>query len=38
MKKKYTAPEITTTALTNADILNGSDVLIDGSSLFDDAQ
>ena len=32
--KKYTSPEINLTALTNADILNGSDVLIDGSSLF----
>lgn len=36
MKKNYTTPEINLTALTNADILNGSDVLIDGSSLFDE--
>ena len=34
MKKNYTSPEINLTALTNADILNGSDVLIDGSELF----
>ena len=36
MKKNYTTPEINLTALSNADILNGSDVLIDGSSLFDE--
>ena len=34
MKKKYISPEINTTALTSADILNGSDVLIDVSELF----
>ena len=34
MKKNYTAPEFNLTALTSADILNGSDVLIDGSDLF----
>ena len=34
MKKNYISPEINTTALTNADILNGSDLLIDGSELF----
>ena len=34
MKKNYISPEINTTALTSADILNGSDVLIDGSELF----
>ncbi len=33
--KKYVKPEIEMTVLTNADILNGSDVLIDGSDLFD---
>lgn len=38
MKKNYTAPEITTIAFTNADILNGSDVLIDGSTLFGEEQ
>ena len=34
MKKNYISPEINTTLLTIADILNGSDVLIDGSELF----
>ena len=34
MKKNYKSPEINLTALTDADILNGSDVLIDGSDLF----
>ena len=29
MKKNYISPEINTTLLTNADILNNSDVLID---------
>ena len=32
--KKYTAPVFEVTALTQQDILNGSDVLIDGSDLF----
>ena len=36
MKKNYISPEINTTLLTNADILNGSDVIIDGSGLFGD--
>jgi hypothetical protein len=34
MMKKYTAPVFEVTALTQQDILNGSDVLIDGSELF----
>ena len=34
MKKNYTSPELNTTVLTNADILNGSDTLIDASELF----
>lgn len=38
MKKTYNAPEIQAVELTNADILNGSDVLINGSELFDEAQ
>lgn len=36
MKKNYTSPEINLTSITSADILNGSDVIIDGSSLFDE--
>ena len=36
MKKNYTSPELNLTAITNADILNGSDVIIDVSSLFDE--
>ena len=32
--KKYLPPAIETLALTNADILAASDVLIDGSDLF----
>lgn len=32
--KKYTAPMLEIAILTNSDILNGSDVLIDGSDLF----
>ena len=32
--KKYTAPVFEVTALIQQDILNGSDVLIDGSELF----
>ena len=34
MKKNYVSPEINMTALTNTDILNGSDTLIDASELF----
>ena len=32
--KKYNAPQLEITVLTSQDILNGSDVLIDGSDLF----
>ena len=32
--KKYNAPQFEVTLLTSQDILNGSDVLIDGSDLF----
>lgn len=32
--KKYNAPQLEITVLTVQDILNGSDVLIDGSELF----
>ena len=32
--KKYQAPTLETTAITNADILAGSDVLINGEDLF----
>ena len=34
MKKKYISPQIDTMVFADNDILNGSDVLIDGSSLF----
>ena len=34
--KKYTSPEIVLTSVSVKDILSGSDVLIDGSSLFDE--
>ena len=34
--KKYTTPEISLTQFTESDILNESDVLIDGSGLFDE--
>ena len=37
MKKNYIAPELNTQLLSSADVLNGSDVLIDGSELFGDA-
>ena len=36
MKKNYTSPELNMTVITNSDILNQSDVLIDGSDLFGD--
>ena len=32
--KKYISPSLETTAITNADILAGSDVLINGEDLF----
>lgn len=32
--KKYVSPSLETTAITNADILAGSDVLIDIENLF----
>ena len=34
MKKNYIAPELNTQLLSSADVLNGSDVLIDASDLF----
>ena len=34
MKKKYTSPDLELTSLSREDILNGSDVLVDGSDLF----
>ena len=34
--KKYISPEIKLTEITKADILTASDVLIDGSGLFDE--
>ena len=34
MKREYIKPEIEKIAITNTDILNGSDVLVDGSDLF----
>ena len=34
--KKYVSPEISLTQFTESDILNGSDVLIDGKSLFEE--
>lgn len=37
-KKQYTRPEMDTVKLSTEDILNVSDVLIDGSSLFETAQ
>lgn len=33
-KKQYTCPELHTLAMSEKDILSGSDVLIDGSDLF----
>lgn len=36
--KKYTKPELEAVAVTESDILNGSDVLIDGSGLFGEDQ
>ena len=38
MKNKYIPPEIGVILLANSDILNGSDVIIDGSSLFNDEE
>lgn len=38
MKNKYIPPELGVILLTNSDILNGSDVIIDGSSLFNDEE
>lgn len=37
MKKTYTTPELGVCTLSQNDILSGSDVLIDGSGLFDEA-
>ena len=37
-KKKYVNPEITAVALTQGDILSGSDVLINGEDLFGEPQ
>lgn len=37
-KKKYTCPEMQTCLVTQADILASSDVLIDGSDLFGEAE
>lgn len=37
-KKKYLSPQVETVLLTIEDILNGSDVLIDGSELFGETQ
>lgn len=34
MKKNYTTPEIEAVKLAKEDILNGSDVLINGEDLF----
>ena len=34
--KKYSAPTLETIAISNADILNGSDVIIDIGDLYDD--
>ena len=34
--KKYVSPEMSLTEYTKADILNGSDVLIDVKSLFEE--
>ncbi len=34
MKQSYLAPELEVVKLAKEDILNGSDVLIDGSDLF----
>ena len=34
MKKQYVSPELSKVVITNNDILNRSDVLIDGSELF----
>ena len=36
--KKYISPEIKLIEITQNDILVGSDVLIDGSGLFDEQQ
>ena len=34
MKKRYISPQINTEALSENDILNGSDLLINGEELF----
>ena len=36
--KKYIRPELEAVVITEKDILNGSDVLIDGSGLFGEDQ
>ena len=36
--KKYFAPEVNFTKITLNDILSGSDVLIDGSGLFEEQE
>lgn len=37
MKNVYITPEVSVCTLSKNDILNGSDVIIDGSGLFDEA-
>jgi len=37
-KNRYISPEIEAVNITKTDILTGSDVIIDGSGLFDDTQ
>lgn len=38
LKKTYTSPEIDAVVIAESDILSGSDVIIDGSDLFDETQ